>query len=149
MFKNHSGFLILFIAAAPRRTHCFSSCLFKAPPSRKAQYALTGQLSQACASCPLCFHFSSMDIFCNPSRAGGVAECGDCIVVTSQYYWSRDCSFKGTVSEYGLCAIVCGLEIRNLTFDKMGPFTFVNSMRYTTRMNGKTSQCYFIWGIQL
>ena len=33
------------------------------------------------------------------------------IVVTSQLYGSDDGSFKGTVSEFGLCAFPCGLSV--------------------------------------
>lgn len=77
----------------------FSACLFK-PPSRKT---LIGQLSQA-------FTSSSAD-FCKDGAAGDIAEDDDCIVVTSQPYRGPDGSFKGTVSEYGLGAFLCGLSI--------------------------------------
>ena len=44
------------------------------------------------------------------AHAGGVAKGGECKVVRSQRYGHPDGSFKGTVSEYGVCAFCHGLS---------------------------------------
>ena len=57
------------------------------------------------------FYISSGDVFCNHACVGGVADGGDCTVVTSKPYRSPDSSFEGTVSEYVLYVLLSGLSI--------------------------------------
>lgn len=40
-----------------------------------------------------------------------MAESSACFVVTSQSFRSLDSSFEGSVSEYKLCALLCGLSV--------------------------------------
>ena len=58
------------------RTLHLSACLFKAPPSRKAQSALIGKPSQTWAGI-------AHSVYANIDMTGGVVEGNDCIVVTS------------------------------------------------------------------
>lgn len=57
----------------------------------------------------LLFFWSCLTYFEKMSVLGGVADGGDCIVVTSQPCRSPDGLFEGPVSEYGLCPFLCGV----------------------------------------
>ena len=86
LLPNHSVFVSITLLSDPK----------------KAQSALTGQLSQAFAGIARCFGISSAAVFLNHGCAGGVAKGRVCINVTSQLYRNPNNLFKGNVSKYGL-----------------------------------------------
>ena len=105
MFENPIHFLTLCTAALPLFTRGLNApfkCLSLSGFKPSLLWLVSSRRSEQGLSTFFLHYFRKC--FWNHSRAGGVAEGGGCIIVTSQRNESPVSPFKGTVSEYRLCA---------------------------------------------